>query len=398
MPEATSEPVPDPTVDRQALERLQFELDRSRQEVELLRTMQAQSAELVERVNMVTRLSRELNQLDLVEIARTCIEKVSHLLKAKFASLYLYNYQADELSLLRASHPHELDDKISIFSDEYRSRVMAHALREKRILLIRDFDQYQQLWGVEFDRPFSSNYSGASAVCTPLFAGSHLVGVLNFADRRDGTPFDEMNDLPIIEQLSQLIGIAIRNHQLFAEVQRQARMDAMTQLLNHSAFFEELQRETKRVNRYGGDLCLLYFDVDNFKGINDGMGHLTGDHVIKEVARMLRENVRTVDIPARYGGDEYVCVLPNTPLQGALVIARRLHARFVANQFDYDGNQFSITVSMGVGEHHKGMTAKDLINSADAGLYRAKEAGKNQVRHSGEVESEGAAAEEAPQE
>jgi len=377
----------EPQSDTQQLEQLRADLERSRQEVNLLRTMQAQSGQLMERVNMVTHLSRDLNTLDMKEIARTAIVKMSHLLNAKLASLYLYNYQQDALTLEHSSHPHTLERQVAIFSEANRGRVMAHALREKRIILIRDFDEYAKAWGVEFDRPYKHNYNTTSAVSIPLFAGPHPVGILNFADRADGSPFDEMSDLPSIEQLSHMIGIAIRNQELYSEVQRQARMDAMTQLLTHSAFFEELDRESTRVNRYGGDLSLVYFDVDNFKSINDGMGHLTGDHVIKEVARLLRETVRGVDIPARYGGDEFVCVLPNTALNGALVISRRLHECFRTNVFAYDGHEFQITVSMGVAQHKKGMTPKDLINSADEGLYRAKEAGKNKVCHSGEVES-----------
>ncbi len=373
---------------QQEIERLHDELERLRQEIHLLRTMQARAAELMVRDSMVARLSRELNQLDLAEISRICIGPVAHMFGAKVASLYLFDPQQGQLSLLAASHSRELAGRIEILSESHSRRVMAHALREKRALLIHDFDQYDRARGEEFDRPYRDNYSSCSAICAPLFAGSHMVGVLNFSDRENDTPFDEATDGPLIDLLSKLIGIAICNHQLFMEVQQQARTDAMTQLLGHNGFFEQLDRETLRVNRYGGELCLLYLDIDSFKDINDSMGHLTGDHVIREVARILSDNVRIVDVPARYGGDEFACLLPNTMMEGALVIAHRLHERLMAHLFEYEGHQFNITVSMGVAEYQPKTTSKELINTADQALYRAKQSGRNRVCSS-EVGAEG---------
>jgi len=162
-----------------------------------------------------------------------------------------------------------------------------------------------------------------------------------------------------------------------------ATTDPLTRVLNRRAFLDRLTAEVDRSRRYDSTLALLLFDVDHFKRINDTVGHLAGDSVLKQMGALLEDAVRKVDIVARYGGEEFVAILPETSLDGAVIFAERLRERIAAQSFDI-GNQrlLRLTVSIGIATFPSAGVAStdDLINRADEALYRAKAAGRNLVR------------------
>jgi two-component system cell cycle response regulator len=162
-----------------------------------------------------------------------------------------------------------------------------------------------------------------------------------------------------------------------------ATTDPLTRVLNRRAFLDRLTAEVDRSRRYDSTLALLLFDVDHFKRINDTVGHLAGDSVLRQMGALLEDAVRKVDIVARYGGEEFVAILPETSLEGAITFAERLRERIAAQTFDI-GNQrvLRLTVSIGIATFPSSDVAStdDLINRADEALYRAKAAGRNQVR------------------
>jgi diguanylate cyclase (GGDEF)-like protein len=162
-----------------------------------------------------------------------------------------------------------------------------------------------------------------------------------------------------------------------------ATTDPLTRVLNRRAFLDRLTAEVDRSRRYDSTLALLLFDVDHFKRINDTVGHLAGDSVLRQMGALLEDAVRKVDIVARYGGEEFVSILPETSLEGAIIFAERLRERIAAQSFDI-GNQrlLRLTVSIGIATFPSAGVAStdDLINRADEALYRAKAAGRNQVR------------------
>ena len=162
-----------------------------------------------------------------------------------------------------------------------------------------------------------------------------------------------------------------------------ATTDPLTRVLNRRAFLDRLTAEVDRSRRYDSTLALLLFDVDHFKRINDTVGHLAGDSVLRQMGALLEDAVRKVDIVARYGGEEFVAILPETSEEGATTFAERLRERIAATTFDI-GNQrvLRLTVSIGIANFPSAGVAStdDLINRADEALYRAKAAGRNQVR------------------
>jgi diguanylate cyclase (GGDEF)-like protein len=164
------------------------------------------------------------------------------------------------------------------------------------------------------------------------------------------------------------------------EIYRMTIVDGLTQIHNKRALFEALEKELMRARRYERDLSLLMFDIDFFKRINDQYGHLAGDHVLRELARIVQERIRREEVFARYGGEEFVILLPETPLPGAAALAESLRARVANHAFVFQGERIPVTVSIGtalLGENDK--VAADLIQRADEKLYEAKRGGRNRV-------------------
>jgi len=330
-----------------------------------------------ERMNAVTRLSHQINALDLDRILELCIKEVPKIVGAKRASVYLYDYERGELILKRHNHTRRINERIRLQEQPFSP--MAHALSLNQVIVIGDFDDYQKREQVELERPFQSKYSSSASMIVPLKSGDRIVGMLNLTGKVDGGQFDIASDLLPVEQLSAIIGAAIRNCQLLQDVQRQARTDGMTGFLNHNTFYEEMSREIRRHQRYGDPLSLIIMDVDDFKNFNDTYGHQAGDFILRETARLIRDNIRAVDIPARYGGDELAIILPRIDLSGAMLAASRIRQKLGEHPFRYQSVDFHITVSSGLGEHRPGETSAELVRKTDAALYRAKAQGKNRV-------------------
>jgi diguanylate cyclase (GGDEF)-like protein len=173
-------------------------------------------------------------------------------------------------------------------------------------------------------------------------------------------------------------------------VQRQAVTDELTGLFNHRRFQEVIAAEVERARRYGQEMGLIMLDIDNFKQVNDTYGHLQGDLVLREVARVLRQSSREIDEPARYGGEEMAVALPQTDLEGAYQFAERVrHAvEDLALPLPSGNGTLQVTASFGVASLASAEHAdKDaLVAAADSALYEAKRTGKNRtVRANGTI-------------
>ena len=158
-----------------------------------------------------------------------------------------------------------------------------------------------------------------------------------------------------------------------------ARVDHLTGLLNRRGFAEEAETETRRVFRSGKTFSLILADVDNFKQFNDKHGHVCGDHVLKRAAALLQESVRDVDCVARWGGEEFIMLLPETDAEGAAVVAEKLRQAIAGNLFEFDGSCLGITMTFGIAGHRKGEPLDTCIARADTALYHGKERGRNKV-------------------
>jgi len=163
------------------------------------------------------------------------------------------------------------------------------------------------------------------------------------------------------------------------EIYRMTIVDGLTQIHNKRYLFEALEKELIRARRYERDLSVLMFDIDFFKRINDQYGHLAGDHVLRELARIVQDRIRRDEVFARYGGEEFVIVLPETSLAGAVALAENLRARVASHGFSFQGEQIPVTISIGCALLQDDKAATDLIQRADEKLYQAKRSGRNRV-------------------
>jgi len=180
----------------------------------------------------------------------------------------------------------------------------------------------------------------------------------------------------IAERLGRVIE-RLRGEQLLVKL---ATTDPLTSLNNRRHFFDLAEMEVARSARYGHPLACIMFDIDHFKEINDSHGHLFGDRVLQAMVWRCQENIRRVDIFARYGGDEFVILLPETGIRRSKLLAERLCNSFQAHPLEIEEHEISITLSMGVasilGEEE--LALDTLLNRADQALYTAKEKGRNQ--------------------
>ena len=172
---------------------------------------------------------------------------------------------------------------------------------------------------------------------------------------------------------------ALKNLELFEEVKSLAIRDGLTGLFNYRHFWELLAHEVEQSRRYQTPLSLLFLDLDNFKIINDALGHSQGDVVLKTLADYLRAALRHADVVCRYGGEEFVALLPKTQVDQAMILAERLRQKISRMTIPLPEQDVQFTVSIGVAGLTPEMDGEALVEAADAAMYRAKKAGKNQV-------------------
>ncbi|HOV39980.1 MAG TPA: diguanylate cyclase [Spirochaetales bacterium] len=206
-----------------------------------------------------------------------------------------------------------------------------------------------------------SRFSGEKSLTTILMAG---------ADDYIHKPFDAA-------ELMSRIRINARAFKMRKRLEYLAVTDGLTGLFNHRHSFELLEKEMARSRRYKHPLSILLIDIDDFKRVNDEFGHRAGDKVLEELGTCLHSLLRASDIAGRYGGEEFIIILPETTLNNAAKVAEKIRSTLAAKSF-YEINK-PLTVSIGAVEFRDGETAEALVNRVDELMYRAKVNGKNQV-------------------
>ena len=185
-------------------------------------------------------------------------------------------------------------------------------------------------------------------------------------------------------EIYQLKNVALQQEieqrkQTQAELERMARIDPLTNIYNRRYFFHLAEAEFKRSLRYKHLLSLIMIDVDYFKHINDNFGHLIGDQVLVEIARRIQETVREVDICCRFGGEEFLVLLPETNAVSARLVAERIRQRIAGSMFNTNNGKVPVSISLGIADSVDVEKLDTVISHADAALYEAKRLGRNQV-------------------
>jgi len=357
--------------------RLSARLAEAEQATDLLAEQRRSLDQALRRIHEIADLSRRINSLDVEQIATVCVEELPLLVGATRASLYLYDAAGDRLILQKNAPTLPIADRVDLHASPHSPTAVA--VRTGELLLIGDFDEYQRAANVVLEREFSDRYATSSCVIVPLKAGDRVRGVLNLADKKDGTRFDERIDLPVIEMVAELIGASIYNVELYREMEHRAKTDPLTGLANRRGLEEALARETDRARRYGSSLSVLLIDVDQLKDINDRYGHAAGDAALQNLAAILLETVRSVDVPGRWGGDEFLVVLPDTSAAHAERLAVRLRQRARERPTTADDQDISTSLSIGVADYQKDESPEALVRRVDQAMYAAKQGGRDRI-------------------
>jgi diguanylate cyclase (GGDEF)-like protein len=212
-----------------------------------------------------------------------------------------------------------------------------------------------------------------SLICLPLIVRRMVIGVLSVTSSKPAV-FDE-EDEQILAFLAASIVKDIENARLY----RLAVTDNLTRVYNRQYLSERLPAELERKERYGGHLCIVLIDADHFKKINDSYGHRAGDTMLKNLARFCQRAVREVDSVIRYGGEEFLLLLPRTTLKGAIQVAERLRSEVETQRFHVHGHDINLTISAGVAQHEGDEDADAFLSRTDAALYDAKDEGRNRI-------------------
>jgi diguanylate cyclase (GGDEF)-like protein len=228
-----------------------------------------------------------------------------------------------------------------------------------------------------------TQFQTRSILCAPLVSRGRTIGVLEIINKLGGR-FTRA-DLALVLMLVEPCAIAIENAILFQRTEQLTITDDLTRLFNSRYLNLYLGREIKRCKRHGIPLSVIFLDLDGFKGVNDQYGHLAGSGTLTEVGGILAQGVRESDILARYGGDEFVVVLPEPPASGALVIAERLRRAIEEHRFlEAQGISARISASFGISTYpDHALSPEGLIQKADQAMYRVKERDKNGIEVAG---------------
>jgi diguanylate cyclase (GGDEF)-like protein len=320
------------------------------------------------------------NSHDCRAILQMILDKSAELLMAEKGSLMLVDRMTDMLLVeARKGSGNGIPEKLTISKGEGIAGKVA-ALGEP--LLVRNLEEDPR-----FRQKNKKSYKTSSFVCVPLKIEDRIIGVLNLSDKTTGEVFDD-EDLKLIQTFATHAAIVLDRNALFTQTEELKQLsitDPLTGLLNRRYIQDRLEDELARSERYDRNLCVLMIDLDGFKYVNDTFGHRAGDEILKCTAGEILRAVRTMDVVSRYGGDEFIVLLPETDLELATKIAARLNNDLEKNVASTIGSlkwpETRITASIGIVSYPQhGRTGEQLLDNADKAMYRAKQDGKNRCQ------------------
>jgi diguanylate cyclase (GGDEF)-like protein len=315
--------------------------------------------------------------LDSQKVYHSVLAKFSEIMKAGRSSLMILNEQSNELALEAALGANlESAGPIRVKLGE---GIAGSVLATGSAMVVRDVESDARVVGAR-----RGSYKSKSFISFPITLGPRKVGVINLTDRADGEPY-EKDDLSLLELIAPQLALIIDRtewHRKAEAYQRMSLTDPLTGLPNRRYLEERLYEEVERSKRHGTPLSFMIIDVDRFKSYNDIYGHTNADHVLVKTAQVLRRSVRTIDMSARFAGDEFCIILPETELADAARAAERLRA--AVSQAEYRSEQGElmgrVTISIGVSSFRRSRQSPlAIIEAADRALYQAKTRGRNCV-------------------
>jgi diguanylate cyclase (GGDEF)-like protein len=316
------------------------------------------------------------------------IDTLTRLFEADFVGVSLVDKEGGYSNLKRVSDgmKEHLEDK-EIPHDDTLIGFVAESGKHFHFDDISARSQYRSVFGKEIDfalgmkniksvliYPFHETYQDVDNV-GQVVLGSVVIG------RRTKNPFNE-GEISLAKIICRESAKSMTSSLNFQKVKELAIRDGLTGLYNHRHFQEMLSYTIVHSDRYSAQASLLMIDVDDLKVINDTYGHQAGDTVLSSIGNILSETLRKVDIPARYGGDEFAVILPNTNKTGSIAVAEKIRSRLKRVSLRSDSRELQVTFSIGIATYPQCAASKELlIEKTDRALYESKNNGKNKITH-----------------
>lgn len=344
------------------------ELQLAKWESEVLRNQDS----LLHRISNTIRRS-----FNITENLRDMLEELAgwHALDCCFVVLPSDDEPADSV---RAEYTTDVDYSVIDYDADMRClEIFQRSYQQEQTLIFNDAMN---------DRRFVPFRDGAlarmpilSMFLIPITYEQKLLGLLGGFKCEHQASWNRDNET-FLKSVAAQVASGVTNARLYARVQRQATTDGLTSLFNHRTGQEKLAEQLRLAERYQRNIAVVMIDVDHFKSINDSYGHPAGDAVLRSVARLIRSDCRDVDIPVRYGGEEFLLVLPEVNTEGAVVVAERIRHRLMAEIINHDDIDIKVTASIGIASFPEDAQSQQaLLDLADKSLYLSKRLGRNQV-------------------
>ncbi len=315
------------------------------------------------------------SSIELGEILKIIMKKIRDLLHPGNWSLLLVDNKSGELRFEIAVG--RGSTKLKGMTIKSGEGVAGWVAREKKPLLITDVSK-----DARFSKRVDSitRYKTRSIICVPLIAKDKCLGVIELINRPRTKEFTE-EDLLLLTALAGYSAIAIENALYFKKIHELTITDDLSHLYNSRHLHNCLDNEIERARRFKSSLSMIFIDLDYFKLVNDKHGHHYGSKLLKEVAKLINGSIRTIDMAFRYGGDEFIILMPETNKRSARVVAKKLRDVIKEHTFlAEDGINHKLTASFGVAAYPRDTKNKtDLLNLADNAMYKVKNKSRDGV-------------------
>ncbi len=325
--------------------------------------------------------TRMHSSLDQQRVGAEILDSVRNWVQADNWQLYVLSNDKKLLELIGAEGVRTRPPALTLRTES--KGLVQHTVKQKHLVIYSSEDlKAFDAGDPDFKETYQADSSICSVLCCPLIVDNQVIGITQATRFINQSPFTE-SDQAAIRQLSTVAATALNNAVQFARAERLYMQDDLTQLHNSRYLRQYLETEFRRVRRYGGEVTVIFIDLDGFKGVNDRFGHRVGSETLKEMATLLMESVRDTDVVTRYGGDEFTVVLSSTGAERALITAERVRQKVAKHEFKGSSQHtFHLTASFGIASYprYQAESAADLLEKADLAMYEAKAANKNNVK------------------
>lgn len=329
-----------------------------------------------DKLNFLNKVSNILNStLNIDEIIQKLLKLTVNITKAITGSIFILNSDGEiKKKILSFDSSKKNNEKIKI-EHVMKEGLAGWVFKYKKIAIINDTNEDFR-W-IKINTPEQNRIR--SVICVPILRHNILLGILTL-HHYEVNHFNEKHR-ELLVQIANRASIALENANMFEKQKNYAEIDNLTELFNKRIFYNIAEKEYNKSVRFKVPLSVMMIDIDFFKRINDSHGHIIGDKVLKEFSKYLQSLIRSFDILARFGGEEFIILMPNTSTDGAMILAERIKNKIERKKLlIIKKEKINLKISIGIAQRNKSSTSiQSIIKDSDDALYKAKRNGRNRV-------------------